>query len=355
MQSRKWLPLVAVAAIAGGIAYFAWQYSQSPRLPDGFARSNGRIEAVEIDIATKIAGRLKEVFVDEGDFVTAGQTVAQMDTEVLVAQMHEATADHRRAKIAVEAAMSSVQQRESEKAAALAVVAQRKAELDLARKQRDRVDKLAMSGAVTAEERDERHAAYFSAEAALKTAEANVSAIDAAIATAKSQVTQAEADVDATQSRIERLQADIEDCTLKAPRDGRVQYRIAQPEEVLGAGGKVLNMVDLGDVYMTFFLPTAEAGRVQMGTEVHLVMDAAPQYVIPAKVSYVADVAQFTPKTVETSEEREKLMFRVKARIAPDLLKKYIKSVKTGLPGRAYVKLAPDAEWPADLQVRLPE
>jgi HlyD family secretion protein len=355
MGSRKWLPLVAVAAMTAGIAYFTWQFLQPAKLPDGFARSNGRIEAVEIDIATKTAGRLKEVLVDEGDFVSAGQTLARMDTDVLAALMREAEADHRRSKTSVDAAKSSVQQRESEKAAGLAVVAQRTVELDLARKQKDRTDKLAITGAVTAEERDERQASYFGAEAALKTAEANVSATDAAIATAKSQVTQAEAAVDATQSRIERLQVDIEDSTLKAPRDGRVQYRIAQPGEVLGAGGKVLNMVDLGDVYMTFFLPTAEAGRVRMGTEVHLVMDAAPQYVIPATVSYVADVAQFTPKTVETYEERQKLMFRVKARIALELLQKYIKSVKTGLPGTAYVQLDSKAEWPDDLQVRLPE
>ena len=225
---------------------------------------------------------------DEGDFVSAGQILAQMDTDVLAALMREANADHRRSKTSVDAAKSSVQQRESEKAAGIAVVAQRKTELELARKHKDRADRLAVSGAMTAEERDERYAAYFGAEAALKTAEANVAASDAAIATARSQVTQAEAEVDATLSRIERLQVDIEDCTLKAPRDGRVQYRIAQPGEVLGAGGKVLNMVDLGDVYMTFFLPTAEAGRVRIGTEVRLVMDAAPQYVIPAGQSHVA-------------------------------------------------------------------
>jgi HlyD family secretion protein len=114
-------------------------------------------------------------------------------------------------------------------------------------------------------------------------------------------------------------------------------------------------MVDLGDVYMTFFLPTAAAGRIQMGTEARLVLDAAPQYVIPARVSFVADVAQFTPKTVETAEERQKLMFRIKAHIAPDLLKKYIRSVKTGLPGMAYVQLDPRAEWPSDLEIKLPQ
>jgi len=137
---------------------------------------------------------------------------------------------------------------------------------------------------------------------------------------------------------------------LKSPRAGRVQYRVAQPGEVLSAGGRVLNLVDLGDVHMTFFLPTVQAGRVALGAEVRLVLDAAPQYVIPAKATFVADVAQFTPKTVETEEERLKLMFRIKAQIPPELLTKYIQQVKTGLPGMAYVRLDPNVEWPARLQ-----
>jgi HlyD family secretion protein len=255
----------------------------------------------------------------------------------------------------VDTAKSSVTQRESEKAAGEALVAQREAELDGAKRNRDRTEEVYAQKAGSGEALDKARVQFFGAEAAVKAAKANVAASDAATATARSQVIQAEAAVDAARSRIERLQADIEDSILKAPRDGRVQYRVAQPGEVLAAGGKVLNMVDLGDVYMTFFLPTAEAGRVRLGAEVHLVLDAAPQYVVPARVSYVADVAQFTPKTVETADERQKLMFRVKARIDPDLLKKHIKSVKTGLPGVAYVQLDPQAEWPAHLRVRLPE
>ncbi len=155
--------------------------------------------------------------------------------------------------------------------------------------------------------------------------------------------------VDAARAAIDAITADINDSTLTAPRDGRVQYRVAQPGEVLSAGGRVLNMVDLSNVHMAFFLPTEQAGRVAIGAEVRLVLDAAPQYVIPAKATYVADVAQFTPKTVETAEERQKLMFRVKAQIAPELLRKYIQQVKTGLPGVAYVRLDPKAEWPASL------
>jgi len=159
--------------------------------------------------------------------------------------------------------------------------------------------------------------------------------------------------VEAAQATVERIEADIKDSTLTSPRDGRVQYRVAQPGEVLGAGAPVLNLVDLSDVYMTFFLPTAAAGRIAIGTEVRLVLDAAPQYVVPARVSFVADVAQFTPKTVETASEREKLMFRIRAHIPENLLKKHITQVKTGLPGMAYVRLDPQVEWPAHLQVRL--
>ena len=159
----------------------------------------------------------------------------------------------------------------------------------------------------------------------------------------------AEAAVEAAQASIDSITASIEDATLVSPRNGRIQYRVAQEGEIVASGGRILSLVDLGDVYMTIFLPTSQAGRVQVGSQVRLVMDAAPDDVIPAVVSYVADVAQFTPKTVETADEREKLMFRVRARIDPELLARYIEYVKTGLPGMAYLRLDPSVDWPATL------
>ena len=209
---------------------------------------------------------------------------------------------------------------------------------------------LIKTNAVSQQVLDDDRASAQGMKAAVAAAEAQVAASEAAISAAKAQVIDAGAAIDAAQAAIESISVEINDSTLKSPRDGRVQYRVAQPGEVLAAGGRVLNLVDLGDVYMTFFLPTAEAGRVAMGTDVRLVLDAVPQYVIPAKATFVADVAQFTPKTVETEEERLKLMFRIKAHIPPELLRKYIKQVKTGLPGMAYVQLDPKAEWPASLK-----
>jgi HlyD family secretion protein len=182
-----------------------------------------------------------------------------------------------------------------------------------------------------------------------------VSAARAAIEAARTSIIQAQTRVDAAQATERRILADIDDSELKAPRDGRIQYRVAEPGEVLAAGGRVLNMVDLSDVYMTFFLPTEQAGLLALGSEARIVLDAAPNMVVPAHISFVASVAQFTPKTVETSDERLKLMFRVKARIPPELLEQHLEYVKTGLPGMAYVRLDSQQAWPDTLTVRLPQ
>lgn len=345
---RSWLVagLLVIVAIAG---YYAWQTFNGGGLPAGFASGNGRIEAVEIDVSTKTAGRIKEILVNEGDFVQAGQTLARMDTEQLEAQRRQAEAELRRAVIGVDTATSVVTQREAERTAASAVVAQREAERHVADRRFARSQQLVRTNTISQQVLDDDRAAAEGAKAALGAAQAQLAASEAAVGAARAAVVDAEAAVEAAKAAIDSITADINDATLVSPRDGRVQYRVAQPGEVLSAGGRVLNLVDLGDVYMTFFLPTAQAGRVAIGAEVRLVLDAAPQYVIPAKVSYVADVAQFTPKTVETEEERQKLMFRVKAQISPELLRKYIQQVKTGLPGVAYVRLDPEAEWPANL------
>ncbi len=347
---------ILFAIVAGFVVvagYITWQKYTASDLPEGIASGNGRIEATEIDISTKIAGRIQEILVNEGDFVTAGQVLARMDTAQLKAQRRQAEAQLRRASIGVDTAGSIVAQREAERTAALAVVAQREAQLDAAERRLARSEQLVRSSTVSRQVLDDDRAIERAATAAVGAARAQLAASEAAISAAKALVIDAGAAVDAAQAAVESITADIDDSTLRSPRDGRVQYRVAQPGEVLSPGGRVLNLVDLGDVYMTFFLPTAQAGRVRMGADARLVLDAAPQFVIPAKASFVADVAQFTPKTVETTEERQKLMFRIKAQIPPELLRKHIQQVKTGLPGMAYVQLDPNAKWPARLQKTL--
>ncbi|NCA71137.1 MAG: HlyD family efflux transporter periplasmic adaptor subunit [Sphingobacteriia bacterium] len=334
------LLLLILAGLAGGAAGLhasgvtpdkllaslrGWLFE--PGLPAGLAMGNGRIEATEVDVATKLAGRLIEVRVQEGERVAAGEVLAVLETESLEAQQRQAEAELRRAH----------QEREY----ARAVEEQQTSELDLARRDLARLERLARTEQfVSAEQIDQARTRVRSAEAAARASAVRVVAAAAAIESA--------------QADLDRIAVDIADSQLKAPRAGRVLYRLAEPGEVLGPGGKVLTLLDLADVYMVIFLPTAAAGQLALGSPARIVLDAAPDLVIPASVSFVAARAQFTPKQVETQSVRENLSFRVKVRIDPALLARHEPLVKTGLPGVAYVQVAPTAVWPSALEPRLP-
>lgn len=352
MPPRSWL--LGLALLAGSVAaVLAWQHwQQTQQAPEGFASGNGRIEATEIDLATKLPGRLQAVLVSEGEFVSAGQELARMQIDSLQAQHDEALAREDQARQAVTGAQAQVTLRESDWQAARAVVTQRLSELQAAERRLARSEALARSGVLAVQDLDDDRTRVHSLAAALAAARAQASAAEAAIAAARTQISSAEANVTAAEATTARVATELDDSVLRAPRDGRVQYIMARPGEVLGAGGKVLNLVDLSDVYMTFFLPETVAGRVAIGSEARIVLDAIPHFVVPATVSFVASTAQFTPKTVETASERQKLMFRVRAQVDRELLLRNLPRVKTGLPGVAWVRLDATRPWPAQLETR---
>jgi HlyD family secretion protein len=346
MKNTRYLLFAAIVVAAAVLGFLVWQGNGDGVVPEGFARGNGRVEAVEIDVASKLPGRIETILVREGEFIEAGQPLTALDTRQLEANRHQAEAELRRAEIAVENARLMIQQRQAEVRAAEAVLAQQKSALDAAQRQFARSEALAGSSVASERQLDIDRSNALGAEAAVASAEAQLAAARIGVSAAEAAVVGAEAAVAAATATIEAIDVEIEDSTLKAPRPGRVQYIVARAGEVIGAGGRVINMIDLNEVYMTFFLQTAAAGRAGLGTDVRLILDAAPGIVIPAEVSFVSDVAQFTPKTVETEVEREKLMFRVRAQIAPELLEKYLDYIKTGLPGVAWVRLDPALPWP---------
>ena len=352
---KKKLLVVAAAAVVVALAWWGWTKFADSGPGEGFVSGNGRIEATEIDIATKLPGRIEDILVREGDFVSAGQPLARMQLETLEAQRDEALAMRQQAEHSVTAAQARVALREADVTAAQALVGQRESELDAAQRRLKRSQTLSQEGAASIQELDDDRARVRGAQATLAASKAQVAAARAAVEAAKAQLVGAQSSVHAATASINRIEANIRDSELRAPRDGRVQVRVAQPGEVLGAGGRVLNVIDLSDVYITFFLPETVAGRVALGSEVRIILDAAPEYVIPATVSFVASAAQFTPKTVETASERQKLMFRVRAQISQELLREHLDQVKTGLPGVAWVKLDASAEWPQNLSLRVPE
>jgi HlyD family secretion protein len=319
------LVLVCLIAVAGAGGWYWWQ-QQLNALPPGIAKSNGRLEAEQTEIATKYPGRIAAVLVKEGDMVQAGAVLARMDTVELEAQLHAAQAQVRKA--------------EHEQTMAEAQIAQRASERVFATQEIQRTAALVEKGWSTRELLDQRQKELRVAEAGYNTALANVDA--------------AKAQIVAGQAEVARVQSQINDSTLAAPAGGRIQYKLAQPGEVLSAGGRVLTLLDLGDVYMTIFVPARVAGPLAVGDEALVTLDPLPGYVFPAKVTFVATEAQFTPKTVETAEEREKLMFRVKLTIDPALRGRYENQVKTGIRGIGFVRADKNATWPESLAVKLP-
>jgi len=318
------LALLAIAAIGGG--YFYFEALRSDRLLDGIATGHGRLEVEEVHVAVKYGGRVAEVLVDEGDMVDAGDVLAKLDTAELEANLARAEAEIHQAQEAVVGAEARIAQRESE--------------LIFAKQELKRAATLVKRGHISQEVAEQRLTQRDTALAALRAAKAE-------LATDKATVRSEEA-------AAKQIEVQLDDATIRAPRFGRVQYRLAEPGEVLANGGRVITLLDLTDVAMTIFLPTSEVGRVAYGAEARIQLDAAPEYRIPASVSFVAANAQFTPKEIETRNEREKLMFRVKVKIDPDLLLQYIDLVKTGLPGEAFVSLRSEVEWPERLAINLP-
>lgn len=296
-------------------------------MPAGIVKSNGRIEATQVDVSSKYAGRLAEVTVEEGSSVTQGQAIAKLTSPEYEAQLRAAKADVRKANDALAAAEAEITARQSA--------------LEFAKSDFERGQELMKTGFITKQVFEQRKRNFNSAVAAVQSF---TSQRDQAL----SQIANSEAEVD-------RVQSIIDDLTLVSPRLGRVQYQLARAGEVVAAGAPIVTILDLTDVYMTIFLPAADAGRLAVGDEARIILDPIPDYVIPASVSFVAADAQFTPKTVETTDERAKLMFRVKLKVDPQVLQAFYTRVKTGIRGIQFVRTKPDVEWPADLEVKLPK
>lgn len=349
-KNRRWF-VMFVLAIGVFLVFLGWLVLQPNSSANDFVYGNGRIEATEIDVATKNAGRLLHVYVNEGDFVKKGQLLAQMQTDSLDAQLAEAQAKHQQALDNVSSIEAQLEGRKSDFVASQAVLAQREAELTNAQAKLKRSQYLAKSKSISQQSLEDDALKAHTAEMALHVAKAQVALAQANGLATEAQLTSAKSNVEAIVASVQRINTEITDCQLRSPIAGKVQYVISHDGEVLGAGGKVLNLVDTKDMYITFFLPTEMATRVAIGDEVRIAFTTQPDYVIPAKLTFVASSAQFTPKTVETATERQKLMFRVKAQIDATFLQQNTKQIKIGMPAVAWIKMNHHAIWSKHLQL----
>ena len=327
MKKILWaLVLIGLLGAGSAAAWQWWKLAQTNALPTGIVSGNGRIESIQVDVAAKYGGRIKEILAREGDLVEEGQVLVKMDTDEIEAELEKD-----KSKLA-----------ESEQAAAevKTEITKEESQLNLADVEFKRSKSLFERKVVAREEYDRYRTR-------LETAKASLDGSKAKLNTANQSINAAAAEV-------KRTEVKIDDATLKSPVKGRVLYRLAEPAEVVPLGGKVLTLVNLGDVYMEIYLPAQEAARVKIGADARIVLDARPEYAAQAKVSYVSPEAQFTPKQVETRSERDKLMFRVKLQVPPELVLPYIERIKTGVRGMGYVRLDDTVAWPEFLERPFP-
>lgn len=297
---------IVIVALIGIVAagYLWWQHR--PATASVYI-ANGRLEATEVQLASRLAGRLEELLVQEGDEVSTGDVVARLESAPLEAEMSRIMAD--------------IQLAQEQLVLATARKAEADSECDFARSHLKRLESLSKDRYVSEDQLDAARTRVQTSTAACRAAAAQVSSAEAGIEVARASRT--------------RLQVDLDDLSLVAPIPGRILYRLVEPGEVIPAGGRVVTLLSNQDVYLTIFLPTKVAGQLQIGAAQNLILDAYPDREIPARVTMVSPQAQFTPKSVETAQERAKLMFRVKLQIEPEFLREHGSWLKAGMPGTA--------------------
>lgn len=317
---KKLLILLIIFAVVGTL-WWKNQESQSD-LPYGIAEVNGRIELKRLDISTLYAGRVEQFLVEEGELVEKGQVLVRLSSSQIEAQILSA----KEQKKTIEEAVKRVE----------AEIKTQQHQVNLAKIELDNARKLRKEKLISQAELDKRTQAY----------KASLSGIDSL----KAAQNEALARVNYAQSQIAQIEDIYKDLEILAPISGRVEYQIADLASVLPAGGRVLTLLDLNDVYLNVFLPAFQANKIKIADEARIVIDGIDT-VFPAFVSFVASEAQFTPKSVETKTEREKLMFKIKLQIPPEIVKKNQNLMKAGMTAVAYLKFE-NVKWLERLEIK---
>ena len=349
---RKVLLAVLLAAAAGG-GWWLYQQQESTALPDFVFHSNGRLELNRLDVASLYPGRVERVLVAEGDAVKANEVLVELSSAQSSGQLAAAQAATLRAAELVQRARAGVTQAQQAIARADAEIAAYRQQQKVAKLELDNAKQMRREDLVSASELAKRQADFERATASVKVAQAARAEAQAAVAQGQAAVAEAEAGVKQAQAQADTAASADADMAIRSPLTARVEYRLVEPGTVIGAGSRVISLLDPADVSMNVFLPNATVGGLRVGDEARLVLDGIDA-VFPAQVSFIASEAQFTPKAVETADEREKLVFRVKLKVPAEVAQRYDRLLKGGMTGDGYVRRDSTQAWPLALEVRLP-
>jgi HlyD family secretion protein len=380
---------VIASVVLVALGFLIWRAAFATAIPNSIVALSGRIEGDDSAVAAKTSGRIIEIRVREGDQVKSGDVIAIFDDQqirsreeqarvvVLGAQARETAAReqigvlqdqlHQNQLLTEQATLDAdgrVKQAEEDLAAAEADLAQQQASYELASFDRDAYTRLAQSGAVSERQgkqavatADQQGAAVAAAKrrvgaanGALTTARANLSntkireaqaeGVRKQIAEQKAEIASATASAEQARAQLVEAQADLEDLTVKAPFDGTVMTRAAEPGEVVPAGTAIVTLLDLSKVYLRGFVPEGQIGEVKIGQPARVFLDSNPKHALTAYVLRIDPQATFTPENTYFRDDRVKQVVGVKVQ-----LKDGIGLAKPGMPSDGEI-LVEGSIWP---------
>lgn len=364
MKNNNKTGFFATGAVLIIVILFAiwWFVIRQPPLPEGLVQANGRIEGDHYSVSSKWPGRISKLLAREGDQVQIGQILINLDDAQTNAKLEQAKAALATIKAQLKSAQTSLAvfkqnvplRIDSAKAAvdhAKAALASAQASEFQARKDASRFRALLKSHTV------EKHRSE-QADLAWKVAKANLMTAKAALTTAEKQLAEAElgweqikvhedevaalaAQIKQAEAAVVEVQSILDDFAIKAPATGMITTRIAGAGEVVAEGSPLYDIVDLDKLYLKVYVAENEISKVRLGLPARIYTDAFPENPFPATVRYIASQAEFTPKEVQTPDERVKLVYAVKLYLDENPEHR----LTPGLPADAMIRWKNQASW----------
>jgi len=328
MNRVRWLGVAAVAAAIVAVA--SWRFGPWSVTPDaGTVMASGTIDATEVAVSFRMPGILQARPVDEGSIVRMGQVLAELDPREMIARVHSA-------KAAEQTALARL--KDLEQGYRPEEIAEARAQVELARASREfleeeaaRSEALFATGALSRQRRDKDATAAIVAREQHRAAQERLRLLQAGYR--EETVNAARAQLAEAQAALAAANVDLEDLQAKSTIDGTVTRKHAEPGETLAAGRPVLTVTDLAQPWVRVYIPEHQIGRVRVGAAASIAVDTFPDRKFDGRVSYVASQAEFTPKNVQTQEERVKLVFAVNVTADnPDGV------LKPGMPADVYIR-----------------
>ncbi|MDE2180537.1 MAG: efflux RND transporter periplasmic adaptor subunit [candidate division NC10 bacterium] len=337
--------MLVALALAGAALIVGWGLVRERGGGEGLV-ANGTIEATEVEVSSKLPGRLAQLLVKEGDQVQANQVIARLDTSEIEAERAQNQAALARAEAQLKELLAGSRVQEIEEARAN--LQQAEDNLKLARDDWDRFDSLFKEGAISAQERDRAKNRVEIAQSQVKAARERYELVR--VGPRPEVIEAARHERDRAKAALEVAQVRLRDSTILAPLSAIVLTKRAEQGEVVNPGFPIVILIDPDDLWLRVYIPESEIGLVGIGQDAAVTVDSFPNRRFEGKVIEISSKAEFTPRTVQTKKERVNLVFGVKIRLDNHerLLKPGMPAdteIRTGGGGPKRTSYRPSARW----------